>query len=407
MNIYFVTVSLLHENMRHAAGLHSDTNIVIAESEDEALSIMRNLFRPYILNDDSVFISNDLKLDNAVQRGNGSSSVEYLNFPCNVSYDTLKDYLELLKDHYNLYEYAIYDKSGEVKILNNYLRDLKAASTEPASPVLPYDAEDSSTIPESYVKMIREQHDAVMTLLKKIDTNTDEVESNQVIINNNIDEESTKTQKTITDEFDTTRKHITTENNSIKNKISSEASSTRSTISYEESLTRDSIESMKSSINDKLDNVNNSVNDKGNIIDASINQLRSSVESGDTQIIEAIELESTNIQNKLDIENEELKSSINAVKTSVDSVDAKVSAENDILSNIEINTDNSAQKLSSLETDVQNVQSSVNNISDAIESSKSAVISEVQTQSNSINSSVKAVKDVVDDIKTSIDSQTP
>ncbi len=367
LNIYFVTVKLLHESMRHAAGLHSDTNIVIAESEDEALSIMRNLFRPYILNDDSVFISNDLKLDNAVQRGNGSSSVEYLNFPCNVSYDTLKDYLELLKDHYNLYEYAIYDKSGEVKILNNYLRDLKAASTEPASPVLPYDAEDSSTIPESYVKMIREQHDAVMTLLKKIDTNTDEVESNQVMINSNIDEESTKTQKTITNEFDTTRKHITTENNSIKNKIGSEASSTRATISYEESLTRDSIESMKSSINEKLDDVNNSVNNKGNVINASINEL----------------------------------------KSSVDSVDAKVSAGNDILSNIETNTANSAQKLNNLETDVQNVQSSANNISDAVESSKSAIISEVQTQSNSIKSSVKDVKDVVDHIKTSIDSQTP
>ena len=93
LNIYFVTVKLLHESMRHAAGLHNDTNIVIAESEDEALSIMRNLFRPYILNEDSVFIAKYLKLDNAVQRGNGSDSVEYLNFPSNVPYNTIQESL--------------------------------------------------------------------------------------------------------------------------------------------------------------------------------------------------------------------------------------------------------------------------------------------------------------------------
>ena len=353
MNIYFVTVSLLHENMRHAAGLHSDTNIVIAESEDDALSIMRNLFRPYILNDDSVFIAKNLNHLNAVQRGNGNNAEKYLNFPNNVPYDTLSEYLDILKDHYDRYEYHIYDKSGEVKILNGYLRDLKATSFEPASPVLPYDAEDSSTIPESYVKMIREQHDAVMTLLNKIDANTDEVEHKQDVINANIDEESAETRSTMSSEFDATRQHITNENSSLKAKIGDEFSTTRNKIETEESLTRETIEDMKDAVSDKLTSVDTSVNAVKSAVNTQGTAIKNSIEKSSTDIMDKIEAESINIQTKLDTQNEELKSTVSDMNTNIGNKLSEIKSTNsDIKTSVE-----------SIDTKVSEVKASVDSVS--------------------------------------------
>lgn len=118
MNIYFITTQLLQERYRHAAGLHSDTNIVIAESEENAIDIMYNLMKPYVLNRDSIQVAKGANL-NALT-GHGQDVQQYLITPSLRNSQTQWQSLEKLVEHYIRYNYHIYDKDGEVELLNYY-----------------------------------------------------------------------------------------------------------------------------------------------------------------------------------------------------------------------------------------------------------------------------------------------
>ena len=118
MNIYFITTRLLQERYRHAAGLHSDTNIVIAESEENAIDVMYNLMKPYVLNRDSICVANGVNLQ--ALTGHGTDVQQYLTAPSLKDCKTQWQSLDKLKEHYIRYNYHIYDKDGEVELLNYY-----------------------------------------------------------------------------------------------------------------------------------------------------------------------------------------------------------------------------------------------------------------------------------------------
>ena len=118
MNIYFITTQLLQERYRHAAGLHSDTNIVIAESEEDAIDVMYNRIKPYVLNRDSVCVAKGANLQ--ALTGHGTDVQKYLITPSLKDSKTQWQSLDKLMEHYIRYNYHVYDKDGEVELLNYY-----------------------------------------------------------------------------------------------------------------------------------------------------------------------------------------------------------------------------------------------------------------------------------------------
>ena len=111
MNIYFITVKLLKERYRHEAGLHSDTNIVIANSEQEAIDIMYKLMKPYVLNKSDVFLAKGA--NGSAETGNGKDVQEYLITPSLKGSKTQWESLDKLLGHYIRYGYHIYDKVSD------------------------------------------------------------------------------------------------------------------------------------------------------------------------------------------------------------------------------------------------------------------------------------------------------
>lgn len=118
MNIYFITVNLLKERYRHESGLHSDTNIVIADNEQAAIDIMYDLMKPYVLNKSAVFVAKGA--NSVAETGHGEDVQEYLITPSLKDSKTQWESLNVLLEHYIRYGYHIYDKDGEVELLNYY-----------------------------------------------------------------------------------------------------------------------------------------------------------------------------------------------------------------------------------------------------------------------------------------------
>lgn len=115
MNIYFIDVEMYEEKDRWITGIHNKTNLVIAENEQEAIEIMQNLTAPYYR---EVKITEGV--DKVVETGNGNDVQQYLDLPSFEGCTTQWECLERLHDHYVRYEYKIYDKDGEVELLNYY-----------------------------------------------------------------------------------------------------------------------------------------------------------------------------------------------------------------------------------------------------------------------------------------------
>lgn len=146
MNIYFITVKLLKERYRHESGLHSDTNIVIAESEQSAIDIMYNLMKPYVYSKSDVFVAKDAI--GKAKTGHGMNVQEYLITPSLKGSKTQWESLDKLLTHYIRYGYHIYDKDGEVELLNYYQHfgvDEFPDIPVPPTPIIPGGDEETKT----------------------------------------------------------------------------------------------------------------------------------------------------------------------------------------------------------------------------------------------------------------------
>lgn len=115
MNIYYIDVEMFKDSDRWITGIHNKTNLVIAESEEDAISIMKSLTHPYY---------REVKVTEGVDRivitGNGDNVEEYLDEPDVYNCKTQKEWLDKFNNHYIRYNYKIYDKGGEVEMLNYY-----------------------------------------------------------------------------------------------------------------------------------------------------------------------------------------------------------------------------------------------------------------------------------------------
>lgn len=115
MNIYYIDIEMFKDSDRWITGIHNKTNLVIAESEEDAINIMKSLTHPYY---------REVKATEGVNKivitGNGNNVKEYLNEPDVYICKTQKEWLDKFNDHYIRYNYKIYDKDGEVELLNYY-----------------------------------------------------------------------------------------------------------------------------------------------------------------------------------------------------------------------------------------------------------------------------------------------
>lgn len=126
-NIYYIQVTFMNKRNYQRSGIYNPLVIVIADSEDDAKSIITKFLYKY---HDVVEVTlpytidqsgNRVMIDNIADFGHGKNVREYLTDP-----DRRYKQLELLdkyKDHYKRYDLQLFDDRGEILVQNDYTQD--------------------------------------------------------------------------------------------------------------------------------------------------------------------------------------------------------------------------------------------------------------------------------------------
>ena len=116
-NIYYLLVKLADERDRHLSGLKNDLVLVIAETEDDALTLMKNF-----LLDHSIAATVSIPEDASIDVGHGMSVKEYLTDPQH-RVQNWREVIDSYINHYNRYELQILDERGELLYQNDYTQE--------------------------------------------------------------------------------------------------------------------------------------------------------------------------------------------------------------------------------------------------------------------------------------------
>lgn len=113
-NIYYVEVYIALESDVFRSGLHNPLCLVIADSENEALTKMKNY-----LSDKDILATVSIPSGATVEVGHGTKVNEYLEDPRHKGM-TWNDIIDAQLSHYCRYELQILDERGEILMLNDY-----------------------------------------------------------------------------------------------------------------------------------------------------------------------------------------------------------------------------------------------------------------------------------------------
>lgn len=116
-NIYYLLVKLADESDRHLSGLKNDLVLVIAETEEEAITLMKNF-----LLDHSIAATVTVPEDASIDVGHGMNVTEYLTDPQH-RVQNWREVIDSYINHYNRYELQILDERGELLYQNDYTQE--------------------------------------------------------------------------------------------------------------------------------------------------------------------------------------------------------------------------------------------------------------------------------------------